>query len=244
MKETSGYIKKSQASTPSDALSKFLLSSEQSDTDYSKTFNALVVDNDESSITKSDERLGRCKVRIFGIHGDDKTGVQDEHLPWALPDFGFIGGSKGSFIVPPDKMHDNVETIVSVYFEDGDRYLPRYTRKVVDSKNMPTDLEEDYPNNMIFYETDNGDKFMINRKKKTTTLKHSSGTTITIEANGKLMIDHVGEWEVSKSTCDNIAKPETAVPGPFCGLPYCMYTGGIHQSNITKFPPPPPPTGV
>ena len=218
MPDINEYIRKSMSQDVNVGLNDFLLSPEQSDTDYNNHFNAKVVDNNDPG------KLGRCRMRILGVHGDK---IQDEHLPWVLPDFGFVGSLKGSFIVPP------IGAIVSVYFEDGDRYLPRYTRKVVDENNMPSDKDEDYPDNMIFYETDNGDKFMINRKKKTTKLEHSSGTTIEIDAVGKLSINHVGDYEINQSICDNIAFPQKAAPGPFCGLPYCMYTGSPHQSTIT-----------
>ena len=31
------------------------------------------------------EKLGRCRVRIFGIHTDDVTAIPTEDLPWAIP---------------------------------------------------------------------------------------------------------------------------------------------------------------
>ena len=213
MPDINEYIKKSMGQDINTVLNDFLLSPEQSDTNYNNDFNAKVVDNNDPG------RLGRCRVRILSVHGDK---VQDDQLPWALPDFGFVGSLKGSFIVPP------IDAMVSVYFEDGDRYLPRYTRKVVDTNNMPTNKDEDYPDTMVFYETDNGDKFEINRKKKTTLFEHSSGTKFEIDAIGKLTITHKGQWEVSKSIPD-----PTSGPGPMCGLPYCLYTGKAHQATIT-----------
>lgn len=34
---------------------------------------------------KDPEKLGRVKVRIFGLHTDDKTDLPTEHLQWAWP---------------------------------------------------------------------------------------------------------------------------------------------------------------
>ena len=31
------------------------------------------------------EKLGRCRVRIFGIHTDDIVAIPTEDLPWAIP---------------------------------------------------------------------------------------------------------------------------------------------------------------
>ena len=31
------------------------------------------------------ERVGRCRVRIFGIHTDDLSSIPTEDLPWAIP---------------------------------------------------------------------------------------------------------------------------------------------------------------
>jgi hypothetical protein len=34
---------------------------------------------------KDPEKLGRCKVRIFGYHTDDLTLLPKDDLPWAIP---------------------------------------------------------------------------------------------------------------------------------------------------------------
>ena len=81
---------------------------------------------------------------------------------------------------------------------------------------------------MVFFETDNGDRFEINRKKKTTLFEHSSGTKFEIDAAGNLKITHKGKWEVNNSTPD----PKSG-PGPMCGLASCLYTGAAHQATKT-----------
>lgn len=155
-----------------DVLSDFLNIEENENMDYQ--YIGKIVDN------KDPEKLGRCKIRILGVFGDT---IQDKDLPWALPDPSFIGSLKGSFIVPPEGC------TVSVYFERGERYLPRYTRKVIDKNNLPKNKNKNYPDNMIFFETDDGDRFEINRKKKTMLFEHSSGTKIVIERNGDTVVE-------------------------------------------------------
>jgi hypothetical protein len=39
--------------------------------------------------------LGRCKVRVFGVHPDDKALVTTEQLPWAYPVLPIIGSAAG-----------------------------------------------------------------------------------------------------------------------------------------------------
>ena len=105
--------------------------------------------------------------------------------PWATPDFNFIGGSNGSFIVPP------INALVRVYFDNNDVYAPMYTTKAFNKgTTFSGDISEDYPDTMVFFETDQGEYFKINRKTQKTTYKHSSGTTVIIDVNGNITIDN------------------------------------------------------
>lgn len=68
--------------------------------------------------------LGRCKVRIFGVHPDDKTLVTTEQLPWAYPIMPIVGnaGSGGMGHAPVGPV---VGTYVFGFFADGlDRQQP------------------------------------------------------------------------------------------------------------------------
>ena len=130
------------------------------------------------------EELGRVKVRVYGIY--DET-IPDDDLPWAVPDFTFIGSTLGSFIVP------TVDTIVNVYFENDDMYLPKYTTKVLQKdslKDMSANYTDDYPDTMVFFETENGDYFKINRKTLKMTFRHASGLMIIADKDGNISIDN------------------------------------------------------
>lgn len=137
-------------------------------------YQGIVVDNNDP------EKLGRCKIRVFGVFSDE---IQDKDLPWAVPDFGFIGSTLGSFIVPPN------DCIVNVYFDNNDIYKPKYTTKVLNRNDLPTDKDDDYPNTMIFFETDEGEYFKINRQQNLTFYKTASGVTISIDDGGNIDID-------------------------------------------------------
>lgn len=136
-----------------------------------KRYFGTVIDNNDP------EKWGRCKIRVEGIFGD---GIQDSDLPWSIPDFGFLGSSMGNFIVP------KVNTRVCVYFDHGDVYCPRYDAKGLDVNNLPSQREENYPDNMVMYATDEGDYLTLNRETKEFYLYHNSGSNIQIDRNGNI----------------------------------------------------------
>jgi hypothetical protein len=185
----------------SQILKDFLDNSNSSD-HYENFYVGKVVDN------KDPEQLGRCKIRVFGVFGEE---IIDNDLPWALPENQFTGSLVGSLIIPP------VNSIVRVYFDRGEIYLPIYTTKVIDKNNKlkNSNYQEDYPDSMVFFETDNGDYFKINRKKKETTFEHTSGTKIVIKGDGSVNI------EVVKNETEDIAKNKTTT------------IGGNEQKDIT-----------
>ncbi len=157
-------------------LKKFI--DQKIDESYTKIYVGKVEDNDDP------DRLGRCKIRVPGIFDN----IQVEDLPWAYPDQTFIGSKKGNFIVPP------VDTLVNVYFDKGDIYEPRYTTKVIDKANLifTADIDDDYPDTMVFFETDQGDYFKVNRRTGEFKIKSAAGASITIDQNGSVRITTTG----------------------------------------------------
>lgn len=137
-----------------------------------------IVNNDDP------EKLGRCQIRVYGVYDD---AIPAEDLPWAIPDFSFTGSTLGSFIVP------TVDSIVNVYFDNNDMYTPKYTTKVLQKdslSNMTSTYDKDYPNTMVFFETDNGDYFKINRKTLEAEFRHASGLILTIDRDGNVNCDN------------------------------------------------------
>lgn len=196
-----------------DILSDFL--NDERDYDLHDKYIGKVVDNNDP------DKKGRCRIRVFGVFGDE---VQDNQLPWALPDPNFVGSLVGSSIIPP------IGCIVSVYFERGEIYLPRFTKKVIDENHLPKNMGTDYPDNMIFFETDNGDRFEINRKKKTVLFEHSSGTKMEIKADGSVLVDSVKDIEQKHKLFkkDNGGFVTPGPQGPYCAIPVCPITGAQH----------------
>ena len=85
-------------------------------------YRGVVEDNNDP------EKLGRCKIRIWGIHTDEIRpdefeGIPTENLPWSEPCLGLIEGSvsgHGFFSVPLQGSH------VFLFFEGGNWESPRY----------------------------------------------------------------------------------------------------------------------
>ena len=129
------------------------------------------------------EKLGRCKIRVFGEFDEI---IEISSLPWANPDFNFIGGNLGSFIIPPN------DSLVRVYFDNQDIYRPMYTTKVIQRNdfNSWSDKDEDYPDTMIFFEDDLGNTFKINRKTGTATFRHSSGMVFSVDKEGNCILEN------------------------------------------------------
>lgn len=197
-------------------------------------YSGIVVDNNDP------DKQGKCKIRVYGIFGPD---IPDKDLPWAIPDFSFIGSKVGNFIVPPK------DAIVKVYFDNGEVYLPHYTSKAV-TNSQSTQKNTDYPDNMVMWETDDGDYLTINRKSKETTFNHSSGTKALIKKDGSV------EFTVVKKKTETITgdaiidgkanvtikhgllltvEGSNVVPlgtGPLCAMPYDPLTGAPQTGKV------------
>lgn len=146
---------------------------------FDGVYAGLVVDNNDP------KKEGRCRIKVFGIFED----LNDADLPWATPDFNFIGSDVSSFIVPP------TGTTVAIYFDRGDFYFPHYITKITNGK-FPKNKDSNYPNNMVFFETDGGTSFEIDRTDDNTAFLHKSGTQTNIDADGNIDVNIVGDHTV------------------------------------------------
>ena len=146
------------------------------DNNYTGNYVGVVENN------KDPEKIGRCQVRIMGIHDD----MPSENLQWAEPDFDLAAGHKGSFIVP------EIGTTVNMYYNTGDVYQPRYFGKAIDktTNDFTADKDEDYPDSVILYETRRGDYLKVNRFKGEFILHTAAGCTMRMSQNGDIDISN------------------------------------------------------
>lgn len=129
------------------------------------------------------ERLGRCQIRVIGFYDD----IQDDMLPWAIPDISFMGGKCGSQIIPEN------ETMVRGYFEKGDVQRPVFDALAFNAYNSESQYTKvdrrnwfDYPHTMVLFETDQGDFLTLNRKDGTLNFTHRSGAMFNIDMLGNI----------------------------------------------------------
>ena len=142
-------------------------------------------------------KMGRIRVRIFG-HYDE---VQDEVLPWSIPEGTYLGASSSNLVVPP------LDSIVRGYFENGDPMKPVYTgiitaenplaaaaesflgRRSPGESIMDDAVNSDYPNTMVLMKTDDGEGVTLNRKTGLMKINHRSGLKIQIDPNGSISVE-------------------------------------------------------
>ncbi|MFW6272822.1 MAG: phage baseplate assembly protein V [bacterium] len=185
----------------------------QTEKEYSGLYVGKVVDVNDP------EKLGRCRIRVFNVFSES---IPTEALPWALPLQLFNGSKKGSFTVPDE------DTVVAVQFLNGNIYEPIFFLKFVDSNNLPNNKDENYPKNEIFFETEEGDSFEINKGTGITKFIHNSGTTIEIEKSGKV---NILANQIEVKTNSSFVTPDAAKGGPFCALKFDTLTGLPLQGN-------------
>lgn len=120
------------------------------------TYIGVVVNNNDPL------KKGRCRVRVYNLF---PANIPDTDIPWAIPDFSYMGSTKGAFIVPP------VNTKVRVYFDRYDIYCPIYEAKGFNQNDLPAGITTNYPDTMILYSTDQGEYYSVNRVTRETKLK-------------------------------------------------------------------------
>lgn len=160
-------IRKQTGMTPEELMKEYL--DRRSEDNDRCMYSGIVVNNNDP------DQEGKCQIRVYSIFDDN---IPNSDLPWALPDFNFIGSKVGSFVVPPNG------AIVKVYFDNGDVYLPHYTTKAVNKNSLPSQRNTDYPNNMVLLETDEGDFVTLNRSTGRYRIFTRSGAQIVLDANG------------------------------------------------------------
>jgi hypothetical protein len=129
------------------------------------------------------KKLGRLKVVVKGLF----EGTESD-LPWCFPQNSSLMGGKssgGMFAVP------EIGSKVIIEFPFDDIYSPCYTGHWETSTTHSTAMDSDYPNTYGFSDS-TGNKFNINKTKKTAEFTHSSGSKIKISLNGDVEITSVG----------------------------------------------------
>ena len=154
------------------------------DTRYYGMYRAKVEENDETQIPSggagvTPKKWGRIKVRVYPMMASDKIPVAA--LPWAVPAFPLKEGSGegfGVFSIP------RKESMVWVFFEDGDPMCPVYFAEAPDGVHgLPAWRTTNYPDRKGFT-LDNGLIVWVDEKDNTVYLQHPSGGFLKIHGTG------------------------------------------------------------
>ena len=134
-------------------------------------------------------QYGRIKVKVYPM----MSSITDSTLlPWAAaaqPIFDGSGADYGTFAVPM------IGTKVWVFFEQGSVYQPVYFAEAPDAINgLPSVRTTNYPNRKV-WRTSGGVEIYIDDTSKEIKLTQSTGTTITLNSSGDIII--VGARDVT-----------------------------------------------
>jgi hypothetical protein len=132
---------------------------------------ATVVNN------RDPRKLGRIQARIKGLF----DGIEDEHLPWAIPTFGHVDGALGGdtdkrsgiFYVP------KIGTKVLLSFPEGDAHHPRYSGYTVDEKTFLKEAEPNYPDRAVL-KFSNGFYIIVDTKTNEVFICNPGDINVTI----------------------------------------------------------------
>lgn len=130
------------------------------------------------------EKRGRAKVRVFGKFDD----LDIEDLPWAENSLGHsFGGSGGSGALSIPQL----DTVVGVYFDNGNIYTPIFTSIVETNEALLTEINGSYEGaQSLVYDSQEDLKIFYTREKGLTlSLKDSR---VNIASDNSITIEHRG----------------------------------------------------
>ncbi len=164
---------------------------EKIDTKFAGIYRGKVLDNNDPL------QLGRIKVEIIPMF----KGLLAEELPWAtsaMPIFEGAGINIGEFNVPKEN------SWVWCFFEAGDHNQPVYFAEATDAVHgIPTSAKTNYPNRKV-KRTSSGIETIIDDSNSNVIINHPSGTSCTIDSNGKVTIVGASSIDITASGNINI----------------------------------------
>lgn len=156
------------------------------------TFKATVIDNDDSNHPDG-QQLGRVKFKINLLH----ESVNDENLPWAIPNVSRAIGpapNSGSWSIPVK------DSSIYITFQEGSHYFPMYEGGSWDKSNMPQLLIDNYPNSYGIVDP-SGNKIWVTYSEGASTInvEHKSTTKLVINDAGDLDVTVVGKTTINST---------------------------------------------
>lgn len=132
--------------------------------------------------------FGRVQVRVMGVH-DDGSGVSTGALPWAEvsggTDFGLVNGVGVSSIL-------RIGTMVWVFFNNEDYNFPVVIGTIKGSSDVSSEAKGSYGNTATI-KTASGHIIELGDAggSEKIEIKHKSGSKLTFQADGSILIESV-----------------------------------------------------
>lgn len=138
-------------------------------------YEAVVIDNDDP------EHLCRVRARVPLLF----NGIEDKHLPWAIPSFAHgdgAGPGSGTAYVPKKG------TKVVLRFQEGKETSPTWEGYPVDKKSKLQEMEHNYPDRKVF-RMQNKALIVIDTRSNELFLRNPGDTRIYIDGNVELTVN-------------------------------------------------------
>lgn len=174
--------------------------------DPTQSYKGFVLDNDDSKHPDG-VKAGRVRVKVLGVLDQLE---EDDHYPWALPDWDQADGStqwSGKFDVP------KVNSIVNIKFQiapdgTGSVYHPVYTSTHAYKQQVLKDAEWHYPNRKV-HRLSNGNVLIVDTKDDSLHLYNPGETHM--KSKGKLTIKCEETFVLISDVEIGLRAPEVAV---------------------------------
>lgn len=230
--------------------------SELINTNFHNIFLGVVEDNNDP------EGMGRCRVRILGIHTELKEknateGIPTDELPWALAINPIAGGSVSGMGIQGVPVNGSW---VCGFFLGGDHNNPAifgsisgYAKTAADTTKGFNDPNGVYPTllNQPDWNTkarNKPDNYILGFGNITIELdntageekiniEHANGSTIVLDQEGNINITSTGKATVKADTLIDLQVGETVLDGTdgiVTGKSICHFTGSQHSDVSSK----------
>lgn len=148
-------------------------------TEFFGIYRGKVIDNVDPN------KLGRIKIQVYPMF----SGISTTDVPWAIPAYSISEGSGsgiGNFAVP------ELNTLVYVFFEEGDVYQPVYFLEAPSAVHgLPTERLINYPNRKVL-KTRGGFLVYFDETDQVFNIQHPSGSFIRFDSLGNIIFNSIG----------------------------------------------------
>ena len=182
-------------------------------------------------------KLGRCKVRVIGIHTEDTTVLPTADLPWAMPLMPCNSASTSGIGHSPTGMVEG--TWVAVFFRDGESHqepvimgtffgMPAQSPKVECEEELVEPTTKPTSNTLTVENAENATNIYA---RDSNVLKQTTANTTTAKSNEKGSNYTIGTYTAKMESSGNAGAVNEDVYGYSYGK-YQFYSGDLRNGKV------------